>query len=472
MSDRRRTSDRGCRDARRGRARSSAPRRRRPADARADDEPDDAEPHARRRDSTASRTLDRSERASATSADRSRSRRRRRVELPTTRARAAVAPPAAGEVPATECADLVPADDRRPARSRRCRTGPSRPPARCPRSSPTTPTSRRRRPRRVGDDHRQRSRASAPKAPTGPSPTSPTTCRGEHEQLGALSKTDRSTRKPSSPTRSPHAVAARGRAAAHAPPPPAGGRTRPRPRAAPARSRSRRHGTPARRATCPTAIMTGRDVAVVALVCFTSGRATTVAAGRGHRRRRHARVRKHCTSKRAAPGHAVALVAARRSAARRVALRHRRVSRVLRARRRRSRCCGSCGRSRPAGRCSASRARCSCSRTSAGSADSPGLLLARRHDGVGLAPRRRARASIAYDVVGYLRRLAVRPHADRARGLAEQDGRGHGRGHGRRRSSSAGVIVGADPPVGPRAAGSCSACSSRSARSSATSASR
>ena len=64
----------------------------------------------------------------------------------------------------------------RPARCRRCRTGPSRRRAPCPRSSPTTRPAGRRA-RRLGHGHRQRSRVFAPRDPTGPRPTSPTSCR-------------------------------------------------------------------------------------------------------------------------------------------------------------------------------------------------------------------------------------------------------------------------------------------------------
>ncbi len=65
-----------------------------------------------------------------------------------------------------------------------------------------------------------------------------------------------------------------------------------------------------------------------------------------------------------------------------------------------------------------------------------GLLLAPR-DGVGLIVGV-AICTIALRRRRLLRRFAVRPHTDRAEGLAEQERAGHGRGHGRVDRSSAG----------------------------------
>ena len=342
---------------------------------------------------------------------------------------------------------------------------------------------RRRRARRRGRRRAARSRASGPRAPTGPRPTSPRTCRGEHDERSARSP----RRAPSTRTRRSHATSPqrrtpRGRAA----------RTMvTTPPAATARRRPRRR-TGRRAARRPT---TRRPPS--------AGPRRPRPADGDHDRGRRSRSSRSSASRRARTGPSVLAAVDRRRSRRsssRNALQTRGLpSRDARSRcvacayccrsrrkhygtaaypvffaldRRRSRCCGSCGRSRRAGRCSASRRTVLAFAYVGGLGGFAGLAarVARRRRP---HPRRRAlRDRVRRRRL--LRRFAVRPHADRAEGLAEQDAsRARVGGHGRRRSSSAASIVGPDRTRGTHEHGPArSACSSRSARSSATSASR
>ena len=288
---------------------------------------------------------------------------------------------------------------------------------------------RRRRPRRAGRRSPAARRASGPKAPTGPRPTSATTSSGEHE-------TPRRARPRPSPVDEEaefaEALAQRRRRVPRAPRAPrAACRGRRRRRAAPAAPAPPREPDPTRAGAGAGARPAHRDhdrprrSSIVALVCFTSraARATAVLAaviiGVAIDR-----VLQRAAHEGPPPGDARSRSSrARRSAARGEALRHRRVSRLLRAHRRRLDALVLVGgHARPA----AARRRdapCSAFAYVGGLGGFAGLAarVARRRRP---HPRRRALHDRVRRV-RLLRRFAVRAHADRAEGLAEQERAGH-----------------------------------------------
>ena len=370
---------------------------------------------------------------------------------------------------AVDDARREPSDEPTRRSARRCRTGPSRRPARCRRSSPTTATT-------VDDDldawatisgSQPRFRAEGSDWAEADFAED---LSGEHKHARrALRGRARSTRKPSSPKRSPSGASVRARAAraprdrAKVAAAPAG--------AAPSEPSSHRPGPARGTRPADRDHDRGRGRRSSRSSASQSAHAATAVLAAVDRRRRDARVlRTRCSTQGLRPATLLALVA---SATLPLAAKHYGTDAypvyfalivvVLdavvpvgdhagpAAARRRD------DRARVRVRRRARRFRRAC--------------CSRRHDGVGLilgvaSVRDRVRRRRV------LRRLAVRQDADRAEASRRtRRSRAPSRACSRR-SSSAAVVVGADSPVGPQLRASCSASSSRSARSSATCASR